>query len=72
MTASATVAVLGPGAVGGVLAVGLVRSGVRVICIARPDTAALIASEGLTLKHGPGWFGSTDDSKLLTETLSRP
>ena len=44
MTASATVGVLGPGAVGGVLAVGLVRSGVRVVCIARPDTAALIAS----------------------------
>ena len=53
MTASATVGVLGPGAVGGVLSVGLVRSGVRVVCIARPDTAALIASEGLTLKHGP-------------------
>jgi 2-dehydropantoate 2-reductase len=35
-----------------VLAVGLVRSGVRVVCIARPDTAELIASEGLTLKHG--------------------
>ena len=53
MTASATVGVLGPGAVGGVLAVGLVRSGVRVVCIARPDTAELIASEGLTLRHGP-------------------
>jgi 2-dehydropantoate 2-reductase len=47
-----TVAVLGPGAVGGVLAVGLVRAGVRVICIARPDTAAVIRSEGLTLRHG--------------------
>jgi 2-dehydropantoate 2-reductase len=47
-----TVAVLGPGAVGGVLAVGLVRAGVRVVCIARPDTAALIAAEGLTLRHG--------------------
>jgi 2-dehydropantoate 2-reductase len=47
-----TVAVLGPGAVGGVLAVGLVRAGVRVICIARPDTADLIRSEGLTLRHG--------------------
>jgi 2-dehydropantoate 2-reductase len=47
-----TVAVLGPGAVGGVLAVGLVRAGVRVVCIARPDTAAVIASEGLSLKHG--------------------
>jgi 2-dehydropantoate 2-reductase len=46
-----TVAVLGPGAVGGVLAVGLVRAGVRVVCIARPETAALIASEGLSLRH---------------------
>jgi 2-dehydropantoate 2-reductase len=46
------VAVLGPGAVGGVLAVGLVRAGVRVVCVARPDTASLIASQGLTLRHG--------------------
>jgi len=49
-----TVAVLGPGAVGGVLAVGLVRAGVRVVCIARPDTAELIRSVGLTLRHGQG------------------
>ena len=49
-----TVAVLGPGAVGGVLAVGLIRGGVRVVCIARPDTADLIASQGLSLKHGQG------------------
>jgi 2-dehydropantoate 2-reductase len=49
-----TVAVLGPGAVGGVLAVGLVRAGVRVICVARPDTADLIASQGLSLRHGQG------------------
>jgi len=47
-----TVAVLGPGAVGGVLAVGLVRARVRVLCVARPGTAELIASEGLTLRHG--------------------
>jgi 2-dehydropantoate 2-reductase len=46
------VAVLGPGAVGGVLAVGLVRAGVSVICVARPDTANVIASSGLTLRHG--------------------
>ena len=46
------VAVLGPGAVGGVLAVGLVRAGVPVVCVARPDTANLIASSGLTLRHG--------------------
>jgi 2-dehydropantoate 2-reductase len=46
------VAVLGPGAVGGVLAVGLERAGVAVVCVARPGTAALLTSEGLTLKHG--------------------
>src|SRR5207247_1016876 len=50
--ADVTVAVLGPGAVGGVLAVGLARAGVRVLCIARPDTADLIRSEGLSLRHG--------------------
>jgi 2-dehydropantoate 2-reductase len=47
-----TVAILGPGAVGGVLAVGLAKAGVRVVCIARPDTAELIRSEGLSLRHG--------------------
>ncbi|MGZ4393647.1 MAG: ketopantoate reductase family protein, partial [Gaiellaceae bacterium] len=46
------VAVLGPGAVGGVLAVGLVRAGVSLVCVARPDTANVIASSGLTLRHG--------------------
>ena len=47
-----TVAILGPGAVGGVLANGLVRAGLRVVCIARPDTAAVIRSEGLSLRQG--------------------
>jgi 2-dehydropantoate 2-reductase len=47
-----TVAVLGPGAVGGVLTFGFMRAGVRVLCIARPDTAALIRSNGLTLRQG--------------------
>ena len=47
-----TVAVLGPGAVGGVLTVGLLQAGVRVVCIARPATAEVIRSEGLTLKRG--------------------
>jgi 2-dehydropantoate 2-reductase len=47
-----TVAVLGPGAVGGVLTFGFMRAGVRVVCIARPDTAAVIRSEGLTLRRG--------------------
>jgi 2-dehydropantoate 2-reductase len=47
-----TVAVLGPGAVGGVLAAGFVRADVDVICIARPATADLIRSEGLSLRQG--------------------
>ena len=49
---TARVAVLGPGAVGGVIAVGLERAGVPVVCVARPDTAQLIQSEGLILRHG--------------------
>ena len=49
---TARVAVLGPGAVGGVIAVGLERAGVPVVCVARPDTAELIGSEGLILRHG--------------------
>jgi 2-dehydropantoate 2-reductase len=47
-----TVAVLGPGAVGGVLTVGFVEAGVDVLCIARPATAAVIRSEGLSLRQG--------------------
>ncbi len=46
---SATVAVLGPGAVGGALAVPLVLAGHRTICVARAATAAAIARDGLTL-----------------------
>ncbi len=44
-----TVAVLGPGAVGGVFAVPLALAGFRVVCIARPETAAAIGRDGLTL-----------------------
>jgi len=47
-----TVAILGPGAVGGVLAAGFLANGVHVVCIARPDTAEVIRSEGLTLRQG--------------------
>jgi 2-dehydropantoate 2-reductase len=64
-----TVAVLGPGAVGGVLAVGLARAGVRVVCVARPATAAAIAAGGLTLKHGDEV--ETEDVEVVTE-LTEP
>jgi 2-dehydropantoate 2-reductase len=52
VTTQGTVAVLGPGAVGGVLAVPLVEAGFDVVCIARADTAAAITSRGLSLRHG--------------------
>jgi 2-dehydropantoate 2-reductase len=47
-----TVAVLGPGAVGGVLTVGFIEAGVDVVCVARPDTAKVLTSEGLSLRQG--------------------
>src|SRR5439155_9928990 len=46
------VAILGPGAVGGTLAVRLAQTGVDVICVTRADSVAAIRSEGLTLRHG--------------------
>jgi 2-dehydropantoate 2-reductase len=50
-----TVAILGPGAVGGVLAAGFAEAGVDVLCIARPATAEVIRSEGLSLRQGPNF-----------------
>jgi 2-dehydropantoate 2-reductase len=49
-----TVGILGPGAVGGALAVPLAEAGLDVVCIARPATAAAITSQGLSLRHGSG------------------
>ena len=51
---SDTVAVLGPGAVGGALGVRLASAGARVICVARPETASAIADHGLTLVTDEG------------------
>lgn len=44
------IAVVGPGAVGGLLAALLHRSGHDVVAVARPQTAARIAAEGLTVE----------------------
>lgn len=46
-----SVAVLGPGAVGGALAVQMALAGERVVCVAKPETAALISRGGLSLLH---------------------
>ena len=56
-----TVAVLGPGAIGGVLAVRLATSGEEVVCVARPDTAAALRRDGLTLVHDEGELHARPD-----------
>jgi 2-dehydropantoate 2-reductase len=63
------VAVLGPGAVGGVLAVGFANAGVRVICVARAAAVATIASEGLSLRRGQEVLTARPD---VAETLDAP
>jgi 2-dehydropantoate 2-reductase len=45
-----TVAVLGPGAVGGTLAVHLLQGGVHTICIPRPDMVGIVALSGISLE----------------------
>jgi 2-dehydropantoate 2-reductase len=47
-----TVAILGPGAVGGVLAANFLHAGLRVVCVARPPTTELIREDGIVLKRG--------------------
>ena len=43
------IAVVGAGAVGGLLAALLDRAGIEVVAVARPDTARAISAEGLTI-----------------------
>ncbi|MEU8926507.1 2-dehydropantoate 2-reductase [Kitasatospora sp. NPDC048545] len=47
-----TVAVLGPGGVGGLLGGLLARDGHRVVCLAGEDTAAVLARDGLRVRSG--------------------
>jgi 2-dehydropantoate 2-reductase len=44
-----TTAILGPGAVGGSLAVRLALAGEQVVCVAKPETVGAIRDDGLTL-----------------------
>ena len=66
---SATVAVLGPGAVGGALAVRLAHAGRRVVCVATPKTAAAIRAEGLTLQAPDGTLTERTEA---VERLEQP
>ncbi|NNH70518.1 2-dehydropantoate 2-reductase [Nocardia uniformis] len=61
-----TVAVLGPGGVGGLLAGLLARAGNRVICLAREETAAALRVDGIRVRSGQ--FGDfTADVEAVTE-----
>jgi 2-dehydropantoate 2-reductase len=64
-----TVAVLGPGAVGGSLAVRLALAGERVVCVARPEPAALISRDGLTLEQDGAELRAQPET---AETLDEP
>ncbi len=64
-----SVAVLGPGAVGGALGVRMALAGERVVCVARPETAAAIAAEGLTLVTDDG---EHTEQLEATERLEEP
>jgi 2-dehydropantoate 2-reductase len=64
-----TVAVLGPGAVGGSLAVRLSNSGVRVICVAHPEAVGLIALAGLVVESPEGTLTARVE---VAEQLAKP
>ena len=64
-----TVAVLGPGAVGGSLAVRLSLAGVPVICVARPETVGIIALSGLVVETRGETMAARPE---VAEELARP
>lgn len=69
-TTPLTVAVLGPGGVGGLIGALLARDGHRVVCLAGERTAAVLARDGLHVRSGQ--FGTfTADVEAATE-LSEP
>jgi 2-dehydropantoate 2-reductase len=66
---STSAAVLGPGAVGGSLAVRLTTAGVGVVCVAHPEAAGLIALAGLVVESPEGTLTVRVE---VVEQLSRP
>ncbi|MGQ4385858.1 ketopantoate reductase family protein [Streptomyces sp. SAS_270] len=65
-----TVAVLGPGGVGGLLAGLLARAGHRVICLAGGDTVRALRSEGIRVRSGQ--FGDFTVRVEAEEELREP
>jgi 2-dehydropantoate 2-reductase len=65
-----TIAILGPGGVGGFLAAALTRAGTPVTVVARESTAELIAREGLHVSSV--LLGDFDAYPQATATLDQP
>jgi len=63
------VAILGPGAVGGSLAVRLSNAGQPVICVAHPEAAGLIALAGLVVESPEGTLTARME---VVEQLAKP
>jgi 2-dehydropantoate 2-reductase len=63
------VAILGPGAVGGSLAVRLSNAGQPVICVAHPEAAGLIALAGLVVESPEGTLSARME---VVEQLAKP
>jgi 2-dehydropantoate 2-reductase len=66
---SNTAAVLGPGAVGGSLAVRLSNAGANVVCVAHPEAAGLIALAGLVVESPEGTLTARLE---VVEQLTKP
>ena len=64
------VAVLGPGGIGGLLGAVLARAGMDVLCLARPETAALLRERGLELRSRH--FGDTTVPVRAATRLDEP
>lgn len=62
-------AILGPGAVGGSLAVRLSNAGVPVVCVAHQEAAGLIALAGLVVESPEGTLSARVE---VVEQLSKP
>jgi 2-dehydropantoate 2-reductase len=65
-----TVAVLGPGAVGGAFAVRFLRANVRTICVAPPDKIGLMALSGISLEADGA--GVVNERPIFVERLVEP
>lgn len=66
---NSTIAVLGPGAVGGALAVRLCLAGHHTVCVGPPETIGMVALAGITVESREGVLSARPE---VRERLERP